>query len=121
METSNTLKYNKTINIDKENIGIIIGSNGKTISSIKKESGASIQIKSHLSPGGNCKIYGTKHQIEKAIMNIKDIIEKKNKESNNKEEKSGFKYNMSDLRWRTVPQMPRECSVCSVSSGDADG
>lgn len=66
--------YFKDVSFDAAHSGSIIGSSGKTIKSITKDTGAKMDMAKKGHPAG-CRVSGTEEQVAAAIERINKVIE----------------------------------------------
>ena len=66
--------FKDSLKIDSKKVGIVIGSGGKTINKIRRDTGANINIKKINDTSSNCYFSGTETQVRDAKQYIQKVI-----------------------------------------------
>lgn len=108
--------FKDSLKIDSKKLGIVIGSGGKTINKIRRDTGANINIKKINDTSSNCYFSGTETQVRDAKQYIQKVINQtiyKSETSHRREnyprskepERKTFSYNMNEF-----PGLPHNSS-----------
>jgi hypothetical protein len=114
--------FKDNLKIDSKKVGIVIGTGGKNINKIRKDTGANINIKKINDSLSNCYINGTEAQVKDAKQYIEKVInqtidktenfsKKKDQYVPNRQERKTFSYNMTDF-----PGLPCTSSISTENN-----